>query len=92
MAQTTVYTCDICKGSKSKGDLAQLSIKAEGIKFKGISQYSALEIDICKECLKKKGFVVDYEKMTEQDAAKNEICLEDKIYDFLHDMGVVFEE
>lgn len=27
MAQTTVFTCDICKQSKSQGDLAKITIK-----------------------------------------------------------------
>ena len=91
MAQTTVFTCDICKQSKSKNDLAKITVKAEGIRMKGIG-YGGLIIDICPECLKRKGFVVETktEEELEQAQLKNKVTLEDKIYEFLSDMGVVF--
>lgn len=94
MAQTTVFTCDICKQSKSKNDLAKITVKSEGIRMKGVG-YSGINIDVCPDCLKKKGFVVE-QKETEQEndqtAMQNKATLEDKIYDFLRDMGVLFEE
>ena len=94
MAQTTVFTCDICKQSKSKNDLAKITVKTEGIRMKGFG-YSGINIDVCPDCLKKKGFVVE-KKETEQEndqtAMQNKVTLEDKIYDFLRDMGVLFEE
>lgn len=94
MAQTTVFTCDICKQSKSKNDLAKITVKSEGIRMKGVG-YSGINIDVCPDCLKKKGFVVE-KKETEQEndqtAMQNKATLEDKIYDFLRDMGVLFEE
>lgn len=90
MAQTTVFTCDICKQSKSKNDLAKITVKSEGIRMKGVG-YSGINIDVCPDCLKKKGFVVE-KKETEQEndqtAMQNKATLEDKIYDFLRDMGV----
>lgn len=93
MAQTTVFTCDICKQSKSQGDLAKITIKTDGIHIKGISPYNNMVIDICSSCLKKKGFVVEYKKEEEEQAAmQNKQTLEDKIYDLLSDMGVMFEE
>ena len=93
MAQTTVYTCDICKQSKSRDDLAKITIKSEGIPMKGIG-FGGLQIDICPDCLRRKGFVVEVktEEEIEQAKAQNKVTLEDKIYDFLSDMGVVFEE
>lgn len=93
MAQTQVYTCDICKQSKSKDDLARITINTKGIKMLDIP-YGGLEIDICQDCLKKKGFVVEDKKDEElkQAQAKNKVTLEDKIYEFLSDMGVVFQE
>lgn len=97
MAQTTVYTCDICKQSKSKNDLSRLEVRAEGIKIKGASSSpfgkSSLFIDICPECLRRKGFVVEVKshEEIEQAEAQNKVTLEDRIYDFLSDMGVVFE-
>ena len=92
MAQTQVYTCDICKQSKSKDDLARITINAKGIKMLNIS-YGELKIDVCQDCLKKKGFVVEDKKDEElkQAQEKNKVTLEDKIYEFLSDMGVVFQ-
>ena len=93
MAQTTVYTCDICKQSKDENSLAKITVNAEGLKVKGIGKYSALKIDICPECLKKKGFVVETkDKDEEQAAAQNKVTLEDKLYDILEDLGVIFTE
>lgn len=94
MARTTVFTCDICKQSKGKNDLAKITVKSEGIRMKGVG-YNGINIDVCPDCLKKKGFVVE-KKETEQEndqtAMQNKATLEDKIYDFLRDMGVLFEE
>lgn len=94
MAQTTIHTCDICKQSKSVKDLAHLSIKSEGIKIKDINSYSSLTIDICSDCLKKKGFVIEAktDEEKQQAAAKNKLTLEDKIYEILDDLGVAFQE
>ncbi|RGC31510.1 hypothetical protein DWX41_11845 [Hungatella hathewayi] len=94
MARTEVYTCDICKQSKSKDDLAKITVRSEGIRIKGVG-YNGITIDICPDCLKKKGFVVE-EKLTKEeqelDEKQNKATLEDKIYEILEDMGVVFEE
>ena len=93
MAMTQVYTCDICKSSKSKDDLANIEVRSSGIHIKG-NPYCALSIDVCKDCLKKKGFVVESNSKEElEDAAnQNSVTLKDKLYDILEDMGVVFEE
>lgn len=92
MVQTTVFTCDICKQSKSKGDLAKINVKTDGIRIKGTS-YSGLNIDICRDCLKKKGFVVEVkEGEGEQAEAQNRATLEEKLCDILMDLGVVFEQ
>lgn len=87
-----MYTCDICKQSKSRDDLAKITIKSEGIKIKG-QGYNGIMVDVCPDCLKKKGFVVECSKEdAEQSAMQNKQTLEDRLYDFLADMGVVFEE
>lgn len=94
MARTEVYTCDICKQSKSKDDLAKITVRSEGIKIKGVG-YNGITIDICPDCLKKKGFVVEEKPTKEEqelDEKHNKATLEDKIYEILEDMGVVFEE
>lgn len=93
MAKTTVFTCDICKQSKSENDLARITVRSEGIRIKGTG-YSGINIDICPDCLKRKGFVVEVKDKSEweQAEAQNKVTLEDKICDILSDMGVVFEE
>lgn len=92
--KTEVYTCDVCNKSKSKEDLSRISVQTEGIIIKGADRYSALKIDICKECLQSKGFVVDKpdEMEIEEIQKRNEITLEDKLYDILEDLGVAFTE
>ena len=92
--RTETYICDICKQSKSKDDLAKISIKSEGIIMKNV-WYGGLQIDVCPECLKKKGFIVDkkiIEKDLESAQLKNKKTLEDKLFDILEDMGVAFVE
>ena len=57
--------------------------------MKGVGRYG-ITIDVCPDCLKKKGFVVECKK-EEQASMQNKQTLEG-LYDFLSDMGVVFEE
>ena len=94
MAQTTIHTCDICKQSKSVNDLAHLNINSDGIRIKDVTAYRSLGIDICSDCLKKKGFVIEAKTKEEiqQAEAKNKLTLEDKIYEILEDLGVAFQE
>ena len=93
MARTEVYTCDICKESKNKNDLAKLEITCRGIRIKDVNNLNVLKIDICPDCLKKKGFVVERKEEEAKEAiAQNRATLEDKIYDILEDMGVMFTE
>lgn len=40
MAQTTVYTRDICKQSKNRGDLAKIEVKTESIRIKDCGRCS----------------------------------------------------
>lgn len=94
MAKTEVYTCDICKQSKSKNDLAHISVRSDGLCIKE-ERYKVKEIDICSVCLSKKGFIIDRKEFdAEEDTVskKNEKTLEDKIYEILSDIGVMFEE
>lgn len=90
--RTEVFTCDICKKSKGQNDLAKITVKSEGIRMKGVG-YGGIMIDVCPNCLKRKGFIVECKKEEEEQAAmQNKQTLEDKIYDFLADMGVAFVE
>ena len=57
--QTTNYICDICKTSKSQEDLCQMRVKTQGLKIKEGEYYHELNVDICKSCLEKKGFIIN---------------------------------
>ena len=93
MAQTTVYTCDICKQSRSKEELAKIEVKTEGIVIKKCDRYHPLKIDICKDCLKRKGFLVEFkDEDRDQALLQNQATIEDKLYEILEDLGVVFSE
>lgn len=93
--QTTNYICDMCKTSKSKEDLCQMRVSTQGLKIKEGSYYNELKVDICKECLEKKGFIInpktDTEK-AEETEKKNSQILESKLIDILVDLGVQFYE
>nr|DAJ03602.1 MAG TPA: spire-like protein [Caudoviricetes sp.] len=90
--RTEVYTCDICKQSKGRDDLAKITIKSEGIRMKGVG-YNGIMVDICPDCLKKKGFIVEFkEEDMEPALMQNKQTLEDKVFEILSDLGVVFEE
>ena len=90
--RTEVYTCDICKQSKGRDDLAKITIKSEGSRMKGVG-YNGIMVDICPDCLKKKGFIVEFkEEDMEPALTQNKQTLEDKVYEILSDLGVVFEE
>lgn len=93
MAQTTVFTCDICKQSKGKNELAKIKVESEGIRIRNCDRYSPLKIDICKDCLKRKGFLVEINKEEPGQAEmRNKATLEDKLYEILEDLGVAFIE
>ena len=92
--KTVTHICDICKKSKGENDLAILKVKTEKILIKGISNYQELQIDICSDCLRKKGFSVGNTNIEDVESVKaqNRKTLEDKLLDILEDMGVAFEQ
>ena len=90
--QTTNYICDICKTSKSKEDLCQMRVTTQGLRIKEGSYYNELNVDICKDCLEKKGFIINPKpEQTEEDIKKkNSQVLENKLIEILEDLGVQF--
>lgn len=90
MARTIVDTCDFCKKQKDLKEMARISVEVSGIRIKDCDRYNPMKIDICKECLREKGFEVDgsYEEVAE----KNKKTLEDKFLEILEDLGVEFVE
>ena len=92
--KTTTYICDKCKKSVGAEDLIEINFSANLIK-KPNGYYSSQPInkDICKKCLEEKGLIIEFnEEKYEQDLKKNEKTIEDKILEFLEDLGVVFQE
>jgi len=92
--KSTVFTCDICKKSKDEGDLCKMEVKTSGIKIKASTRYNVLEVDVCKVCLKEKGFIVEPKPdMDDQQVeGRNKMTLEEKLYEILEDMDVAFNE
>jgi len=91
--KTQIFTCDLCKQSKSENDLCHLTVGTRGITISPNKYHSDINIDICKDCLEKKGFVIKPEdKMIEAEINKNKKTLEDKIVDILQDLDVAFHE
>jgi len=90
--KTVVYTCDICKTSKSESDLSRISANTRGITINMNKHHPSVEYDICKDYLKKKGFVV--EPPTDENRGEvikqNTNAFEKKFIDLLADLGVVF--
>ena len=95
MAKTEVFTCDICKQSKSENDLARIKISVDGLHVNKGGMYGGISFDVCSDCLKKKGIIVDpkqIEENKEQTAITNDAKLTDALLDWLSDMGVQFQE
>lgn len=92
--KTTNYICDICKTSKSEEDLCQMRVSTKGIRIKEGGYYNELNVDICKECLEKKGFVINKRlgETEEEIEKKNSKTLESKLIEILDDLGVQFYE
>lgn len=90
MAKTTVYTCDVCKQNKSKSDLTQIEVTTDSTRIESFSKYNPLKIDICKECLKEKGFLVEYKNIHGHE--QNKEILRNKMIDILREIGVAFIE
>lgn len=88
----TVITCDIC-GKEISPEPVTFEICVAGLRMKSrFGNYSQKKIseNICKECLKEKGFIIDVKDQEEME--KNTVTLEDKLLDILTDLGVSFVE
>ncbi|MCI8346595.1 MAG: hypothetical protein HFJ12_01425 [Bacilli bacterium] len=90
--KTITHICDLCKQSKGENELAHLEARSRGLGL--FDSYRTLEIDICKSCLEKKGFIVNRkeEQSTKEIQDANSKNLENKIIDILDDLGVQFYE
>jgi hypothetical protein len=92
---TKTYICDSCKKSVGETELTTLSISLKVLTSpNGYTKTLTASKDVCRECLEKKGVLVTLpEGQKEEEVyAKSKKCLEDKIADFLADLGVVFEQ
>lgn len=90
----TVITCDIC-GKEISTEPVTFDIGVAGLRMKSrFGNYSQKKIseNICKECLKEKGFIIDVSVRNQEEMEKNTVTLEDKLLDILTDLGVSFVE
>ena len=92
--KTTTYICDKCKKSVGAEDLIEIKFSANLIKNPtGYNSSQTINKDICKKCLEEKGLIVEFDQEKyKQNLKKNEKTIEDKILEFLEDLGVVFQE
>lgn len=95
---TKTYICDVCNKSVGEGDLCTTEIVIKSPNSTGNGYYrneiTRAEKHICKKCLTEKNIRVELpegQKKEEMDK-KNKMSLEDKVLDFLQDLGVMFEE
>ncbi|SCG82687.1 hypothetical protein DW1_1114 [Proteiniborus sp. DW1] len=95
---TKTYICDVCNKSVGEGDLCTVEVVIKSPQ-KGSNSYYRSEITrvekhICKTCLTDKNIRVELpEGQKKEDFdKKNQVALEDKIIEFLQDLGVIFEE
>lgn len=91
--KTEIYTCDLCKKSVGSNQLSHITLNTRGITLSPNKYHSDIKIDICKDCLKKKGFIIEAtpEEVEQADKA-NQKTIESKIIDILEDLGVAFHE
>ena len=92
--KTTTYICDKCKKSVGAEDLTEIKFSANIIKQpNGYNSSQIINKDICKKCLEEKGLIIEFnQEKYAQDLNKNKKTIEDKILEFLEDLGVVFQE
>lgn len=93
MATKYVHTCDICKHERKLNELSNINISVGGIKVRGLyTRNDTIHIDICKDCLMDKGFIIEYSKEECNEVAdKNRETIEERLMDILMDLGVSFE-
>lgn len=90
------HVCDICKSTKTKEDLIQLDLSQKNLyssKFKIMS--NNIKLDICQDCLKKKGIVIEKSETEEDESSRlihNEATFKDKFIELLVDCDVQFYE
>lgn len=89
------HVCDICKQTKTKDEMIQMYLSQRNVyscKVKIID--NELKLDICPDCLKKKGIVIEKteEESVEEILKKNEKTIQEKLTEILDDLGVTFYE
>jgi len=90
---TKTFICDVCKKSVGESELFPVTIN---VSIPGQTYHKAVTVnkDICRDCLEKKGIITklpENQQELQQNQAANQKSLENKITDFLVDLGVVFE-
>lgn len=87
------HVCDMCKQTKTKDEMVTLELsQSYGSKVRIIGNRQ--RIDICPECMKKKGIVIEKtEEQTQEEVyQKNERTIREKFIEILADLDVSFYE
>ena len=89
-----VHICDLC-GSvhNKKEELVHFDIRVVGnlvFPFTGPSWFNnkPMFLDICKDCLEKKGFAIGDEMSYSEKEKHNEDTIKDKLLDILSELGI----
>jgi len=92
MGSKTTYTCDKCGKEVDKKDLGYIEVTLTlPTKAYRTDTHYAKSPDICRDCLKEYGFIMD--KSDVQTArVENTTTLRDKIIDLMLDLGVTFDQ
>lgn len=85
---------DICKQTKTKEEMVQMTLTQNNYSSEIRIMKNYLRLDICHDCLKKKGIVIEKTEGQSDDEKfkKNEKTLQDKFIEILDELGVSFYE
>lgn len=90
------HVCDVCKQSKTKDDMVQLELSQRDRYSNKLQMIkSNIKLDICQDCLKKKGITIEKSENEEDESGRlvhNEVTFRDKFIDLLVDCDVQFYE
>jgi hypothetical protein len=93
--RTTTFICDVCKKSVGETELCQVDTSVKMPRLDRGMKLASCNKDVCKECLTKKGLLIEYsgsDKERADQVASNQKTLESKLIDILEDLGVAFQE
>lgn len=86
------YKCDLCGQEKSDYDLCEIEFRV--MKKRGINSRFPSTLDVCDECLKKKGIIVDLEllgpELLKEAQQNNSAVIRSQIIEILKELKVIY--